>query len=140
MSHEDVELVRRLYQSFNEGTAAASVPDLWHEDVELRPALIGGGLLEGAVYRGHQGVLEFLAMQTETWERVTIEPVEISDLGMYLLVETRLQAVGRASGVELTQVTWNRWEVRNGKIASLHVFTEQAEALEAVGLQEKPCG
>jgi hypothetical protein len=33
-------------------------------------------------------------------------------------------------------VTWNRWEIRNGKVASLRVFTEQAEALEAVGLSK----
>jgi ketosteroid isomerase-like protein len=138
VSHENVELVRTLYQSFNDGTAAESVPDLWREDVELRPAFIGGGLLEGAVYRGHEGVLEFLAVQAETWERVTIEPVDIQDLGSSLLVETRLQAIGRVSGVELTQVTWNRWEIRNGKVASLRVFTEQAEALEGAGPQEKP--
>jgi ketosteroid isomerase-like protein len=140
MSHENAELVRRLYQAFNEGTGDDLVPDLWHEDVELRPALIGGGLLEGTVYRRHEGVLEFLAMQAETWESVTVEPVDIRDLGVYLLVETRLRAVGRASGVELTQVTWNRFEIRNGKVASMRVFTEQEEALDAVGLREKPRG
>jgi ketosteroid isomerase-like protein len=140
VSEEDVELIRRLYQEFNEGTADVFVPDLWHEDVELRPALIGGGVLEGTVYRGHEGVLEFLAIQAETWERVTVEPVDIRDLGAYLLVETRLQAVGRASGVELSQVTWNRWEIRNGKVASLHVFTSEQDALESVGLREKPRG
>jgi ketosteroid isomerase-like protein len=136
MSQENAELVRRLYQSFNEGTADELVPDHWHEDAELRPAILGGGLLEGAVYRGHEGVLEFLAIQAETWERVTNEPLDIRDLGTYLLAETRLQAVGRASGIELSQVTWDRWEIRNGKVASLRVFTEQAEALEAVGLSE----
>jgi ketosteroid isomerase-like protein len=140
MPHENAELIRRLYQAFNEGTGEDLVPDLWHEDVELRPALIGGGILEGTVYRGHEGVLEFLAIQAETWESVTVEAVDIRELGAYVLVETRLQAVGRASGVELTQVTWNRFEVRDGKVASMRVFTEQDEALEAVGLREKPWG
>jgi ketosteroid isomerase-like protein len=129
-----VELVRRLYQSFNEGTMAL---DLWHTDAELRPALIGGGLLEGAIYRGHEGVSEFVAMQAETWESVIAEPVDIRDLGTYLLVETRLQAVGRASGIELSDVTWNVFEVRNGKVANWRVFTEQRQALEAVGLSEQ---
>ena len=130
MSREDLELIRSLYRFFNEGTGSESVPDLWHSDVELRPALIGGGVLEGAVYRGHQGVLEFLAMQAETWEKVTIEPVEVRKVGKYHLVETRLRAVGRVSGVELTAVTWNRWEIRSGKVASLHVFTKEEDALE----------
>ncbi len=138
MSQENGELVRRLYQSFNEGTADELVQDLFHEDVELRLAILGGGLLEGAVYRGHEGVLAFLAIQAETWKRVTNEPLDIRDLGAYLLAETRLQVVGRASGVELSQVTWDRWEIRSGKVASLRVFAEQAEALEAVGLRKKP--
>jgi ketosteroid isomerase-like protein len=131
---ENVEIVRRLYQGFNEGTAGERVPDLWHEDVELRPALIGGGILEGTVYRGHAGVLEFLAIQAETWERVTVEPVEMRELDAYVLVETRLQAVGRASGVKVTQVTWNRLEFRDGKVASMRVFTERTQALRATGL------
>ena len=134
MSQENVELVRRAYRAFNEGTRDL---DMWHMDAELRPALVGGGLVEGAVYRGHEGLSDFLTMQAETWESVIAEPVEIRDLSAYLLVETRLHAVGRASGVELTQVTWNVFEVRNGKIASLRAFTAQEEALEAVGLSEQ---
>jgi ketosteroid isomerase-like protein len=125
-----------MYQSFSDGTAYGLVPDVWHKDAEVEPALIGGGVLEGAVYRGHDGVLEFLAMQAETWESVTAEPIDIRDLGTYLLVETRLQAVGRASGIELTEVTWNLWEVRDGKVARLRVFTDQQQALKAAGLEE----
>jgi len=129
-----VELVRRPYQAFSEGTADL---DLWHTDAELRPALIGGGLLEGAIYRGHEGVSEFVAMQAETWESVIAEPVEIRDLGRYVLVETRLQAVGRASGIELSDVTWNTFEIHDGKVANWRVFTEKQQALEAVGLSEQ---
>jgi ketosteroid isomerase-like protein len=133
MSQENVEIVRRLYQAFSEGTADVS---LWHTDAELRPALFGGGLVEGAVYRGHEGVSEFVATQAETWESVTATPVEIRDLGAHLLVETRLHAVGRASGVELSDLTWNMIEIRDGKVARLCVFTEKQRALEAAGLTE----
>jgi ketosteroid isomerase-like protein len=133
MSKENVEVVRQLYEAFNEGTMDL---DLWHTDAELRPALIGGGLLEGAVYRGHEGVSEFVALQGETWESVVAKPVEIRDLGRYLLVETRLQAVGRASGIELSDVTWNMFEIRDGKVANWRVFTEKQQALEALGLEE----
>jgi ketosteroid isomerase-like protein len=136
MSQENVEVVRRLYQSFNDGRDYDLVPDLWHKDAQLQPALIGGGVLEGAVYRGHEGILEFISVQAETWESLTIEPVDIRDLGTYLLVETRLQAVGRASGIELTDVTWNLWEVREGKVAVGRVFLSEQEALKAAGLAE----
>ena len=133
MSQENVELIRRLYQAFSEGQVRL---DFWHPDAELRPALLGGGLVEGAVYRGHEGASEFLAMQAETWETMTAEPLEIRDLGTFLLVETRLRGVGRASGIELSDVTWNVFEVRDGKVAKFRVFTEKQQALEAVGLTE----
>ena len=94
MSQENVEIVHRLYQGFGDGTTDIH---LWHTDAELRPALFGGGVLEGAVYRGHKGVAEFLAIQADTWESVIAEPLKIRDLGTYLLVETRIQAVGRVA-------------------------------------------
>jgi ketosteroid isomerase-like protein len=133
MSQENVELIRRLYQGFSEREMRL---DLWHPDAELRPALLGGGLVEGAVYRGHEGVSEFVAMQAETWESMTAEPLEIRDLGTVLLVETRLRGIGRASGIELTDVTWNVFQVQGGKVAKWRVFTEKHQALDAVGLSE----
>jgi ketosteroid isomerase-like protein len=136
MSQENVELVRRLYQAFNEGTGYDLIPDLWHTDAQLHPALIGGGVLEGTVYRGHEGIREFLAIQAETWESLNVEPVDIRDMGAHLLVETRLHAVGRASGVDLTDVTWNVWEIREGKVATGRVFLSEREARKAVGLAE----
>ena len=42
MSQENVELIRRVYQSFNEDTGSELVAELWHEDAELRPAFAGG--------------------------------------------------------------------------------------------------
>jgi len=135
VSQENAELVRRLYQSVNGGKGSDLVA-LWHHDAELRPALMGGGVLEGGVYRGHEGILEFLAMQAETWESLTIEPVDIREMGPYVLVETRLHAVGRASGIEVADVTWNLWEVRGGKFAAGRAFLSEHEALEAVRLEE----
>jgi ketosteroid isomerase-like protein len=133
MSKENVELIRRLYQAFSERETRL---DFWHPDAELRPALLGGGLVEGAVYRGHEGVSEFIAMQAETWASMTAEPVEIRHLGTFLLVETRLRGVGRASGIELSDVTWNIFEVRGGKVATWRVFTDKQQALESLGLSE----
>ena len=69
MSQENVEIVRRVFDAFNERDAEAVVT-LWAAAAEWRPAFIGGGLMEGAVYRGHAGVREFIEMQNETWATV----------------------------------------------------------------------
>jgi ketosteroid isomerase-like protein len=135
VSQENVELVRRVFAVFNRQEAKA-VGELWTTDGEWRPAYIGGGLLEGAVFCGAAGLAEFIELQAETWESVVAEPAEIRDFGDWVLVEVRLSAVGRASGIPVERVTWNVFKLRDGKVATGRVFTTEHEALKAVGLEE----
>jgi ketosteroid isomerase-like protein len=106
-------------------------------DVDFRPAFLGGGLVEGAVFRGHAGMTDFLETQAETWERAVAEPVAIQDLGDHALVEVRLDAVGRASGIPVNRTNWNVLAFRDGKIATVRVYMTKEEALEAAGLSEQ---
>ena len=135
MSQENVEIVRRLYTAFNQ-LDTESFRNVWADDAEWRPALIGGGLLEGEVYRGLDDVAEFLKVQEETWESVTADPLAIRDLGENVLAEVRLRAVGRGSGVPVERITWTVFEIREDKIVAGRVYTVREEALEAVGLRE----
>jgi ketosteroid isomerase-like protein len=135
MSQENVEVVRRLLEAFNLKDVQF-VADLWTADCEWRPAYIGGGLLEGAAFRGGEGTIEFVELQSETWESVVAEPVEMRDLGDTVLVEVHLSAVGRGSGVPVERVTWNAFELLDGKAASGTVYTSEEQALKAVGRAE----
>ena len=135
MSQETVEVVRRLLEAFNRRDASAAA-HLWTADGEWRPAYIGGGLLEGAVFRGPKGAVEFVELQSETWESVVAEPVDVRDLGDTVLVEVHLSAVGRGSRVPVERVTWNVFEVIDGRAASGTVYTSKDQALKAVGLEE----
>ena len=135
MSRENVEIARRAFEAFNERDTDA-LHEVFTTDVEFRPAFLGGGLVEGAVFRGHTGMTDFLKMQAETWERAVAEPVAIQDFGDHVLVEVRLDAVGRVSGVPFDRTTWNVLAVRDGKIAAVRVYTTKEEALEAAGLRE----
>jgi ketosteroid isomerase-like protein len=133
MSRENVEVVRQLFAAFNRQDSNA-VRDLWTVDAEWRPAYIGGGLLEGAAFCGHEGVIEFVELRSETWESVIVEPVDMRDLGDRVLAEVRLRAVGRTSGVPVERVTWNVFELLDGKAATGTVYTSKEQALKAVGL------
>jgi ketosteroid isomerase-like protein len=136
MPEENAEIIRRLYRAFNEGDAGA-VSEGFTDDAEFRPAFIGGGIVEGAVYRGRDGIAEFVEVQKETWRSLTADPVTIRDLGgNRVLVEVRLEAVGRASGVAVHRSTWNVFELRDGKVAAGRVYAARAEALEAAGVEE----
>lgn len=135
MSQQNVEVIRRLFDAFNRQDAKAA-GELWTIDGEWWPAFIGGGLVEGAVFRGHDGLVAFVEMQPETWESVVAEPVEIRELGDRVLVKVHLRAVGRASGIPVDRITWNVFELRDAKVATGRVYTGKAEALEAVGMRE----
>src|SRR3954467_15475192 len=135
MSHENVELVRRLLDAFNRQDATGAA-ELWASTGDWYPAFIGGGLVEGAVFRGPEGASEFVELQSETWGRVVAEPMAMREVGDHVLVEVHLQAVGRVSGTPVDRVTWNLFRVRDGKIATGRVYTSREEALEAVGLAE----
>ena len=135
MPQGNAEIVRRAFDAFNRRDTE-SVIDLWTADAEFRPAYIGGGLLKRAVFHGHKGLAEFIELQSETWDRVVAEPVEISDLGDQALVEVHLSAVGRTSGIPVDRVTWNVFRFRDGKVAIARVYPSKGEALQAVGLEE----
>jgi ketosteroid isomerase-like protein len=135
MSEENVEVVRRVLHAFSEGDLAGVVA-LCGTEVEWRPALLGGGLLEGAVYRGHSGMREFLRVQGETWKTIRAVPRATRDVGDLVLVEVELQGIGRASGASVNQVTWNVIQVCDGKVRWGQVFLDEHAALEAAGLSE----
>lgn len=136
MSEQNAELVRRLFDAFNDLDADAML-EMWTPDCEWRPAFTGGGLLEGAVYRGHAGIADYLAMQRETWESIVVASREtIADLGDRILIEVQLNAIGKASGVPVEVITWSYFELRDGRVAVARVYTTKAEALEAIGLEE----
>lgn len=126
-------IVRRALRAFSEGDLNG-VLELWGKDAAWHPAILGGGVLEGAVYNGHDGVREFFRVQADTWEAVTAEPIATRDLGNRVFVEVQLDAVGRTSGASVRQTTWNVFEIRDGKIMWGRVFTDEAGALEAAGL------
>lgn len=132
MSQENVEIVRQLFAAFNRQDASAAA-ELWAPDASWRPAFIGGGLLEAAVFRGPEGMAKFVEVQSETWESVHAEPVAMRDLGGTVLVEVHLSAVGRGSGAPVDVVNWNVFEVLDGRLASGTAYTNEEQALRAVG-------
>ena len=139
MSQENVEVVRRLFDAFNRQDPDG-VDDLWTVDGEWWPAYIGGGLLEGTVFRGRDGLAEFIELQSETWASVVAEPLETYDLGNRVVVQVHVSAEGRASGIPVDGVTWNVFEFREGRVAAGRVFISKEEALEAAvgGLSLRP--
>src|SRR4051812_27362602 len=94
MSQENVEIVRRGFEHANRRDLDGFLSYL-DPEFELRSAVVGGA--EGNVYRGPDGVREWLANLDETFEELINEPIELRDLGDRVLAFGRIRARGRES-------------------------------------------
>jgi len=140
VSEENVAVVRRNYEVVNAiGRTGEEfvdpeefAPDLWAslaEDFELhgRP-----DVPDARTYRGRDEAKEFWRMLQEVWSELRWEPLEFTDLGDTVVVETRLMARGRGSDLRIeadeTDVFW----FRDGQIVRLQGFATKDEALDAI--------
>ena len=131
MSRENVEVVQGLYEAF--GRADPETPNLLHPEAELHqlPDLPGGGSHYGRV-AFVQAITAFMA----DWDDLRFEPMDITGVGDFVVVQMRAWGRGRVSGVEGERREFHAWTVRDGKPHQCFVRTTRAEALEAVGLRE----
>jgi ketosteroid isomerase-like protein len=133
MSKENVEIVKSLFAAFAERDQAAAETVL-DPEVEIRPAIVGGP--EGVVYHGLRGNRRFWHDVDAAWKEFRIEVEEFRDLGEQVLVLGRAFARGEGSGIALNEpVAWLA-AVREGRIVEFRSFSNQREALEAVGLSD----
>jgi ketosteroid isomerase-like protein len=139
MSAETLELVRRSYEVINSiGRTGDEFVDpqeiareLWEgvtPDFELheRP-----DLPDAKIYRGREDATEFWRKTQQLFAEIHWEPLEFTDLGHAVVVETRVVARGRKGDVPIeadeTDVFW----FREGMLARLQAFPTKAEALRA---------
>ena len=88
------------------------------------------------VYRGRDGLREFLRSFFEAWASLEFDPQEeIIELeGGRVLTVNALRGRGHESGVEVAATGASIWTIRAGKVATMTFYQSKAEALEAVGL------
>jgi ketosteroid isomerase-like protein len=136
MSRENVEAFKRGSDAANRRDVAALLAEV-DPEVEWHPAmaaLLGG---QATVYRGHDGVREWLQDQTEAFSESRIDYSDIRDLGEQVLAIGRLRVRGHESGAELeSPVAW-LVGFKEGKVISVRAYLDHDEALEAVGLSEQ---
>ena len=86
------------------------------------------------VYRGYEGLREFLSDTREVWETLTMTETEIVEEGDLVLVRTRIQSRGRGSGIALAVEGAGIWTVADGRLAHYRLLgeVERDEALAAL--------
>ena len=98
-------------------------------DVELVPVR---AVLDGSVYRGHEGLRTWLADMGEDWDDFRIDSYEVSGLDeRRVLVLGRFHARGRSRGVTLDQPAAWVCEMDGGKVACIRFYADADAALAA---------
>ena len=108
MSQENVGIVQRLYEEWNQGRL---VWDLIDPDIVVE---FEGGILKGT-YRGHAGFTEALDSFWTAFEEPRIDVESFESSGDDVLVALRYSARGRTSGIEVDAAGRHVWTVRDGR-------------------------
>jgi ketosteroid isomerase-like protein len=81
------------------------------------------------IFRGHDGIREWLINAHEISEDVRFQIGEIVEGGDVVMVETTVDMTGRASGAEVGWRFWTVWRVRDGLITYHHGYSRREDAV-----------
>ena len=132
MSQENVEIVLRGVDALNRGD-----PEAFNAvcDAGFEMHLVGA-VGEPVRYVGEDGVFQFFRDMAESWADWGFKVERTRDLDGQVLITGRQRGRGRASGLEVDSPRGCVVAVRDGAVTELRYFTEPADALQAVGLEE----
>ena len=135
MSQENVEILRRWIEQFNQQFNAEGLDlSLAAPDIVLDNS---NAAFDGAVYRGHDGVRDWLSWARGMWKHQRLEAQEFIPAGEdQVIVSVRLVSVGR-DDVETVAHAAALMAVREGRVTHMKTFQSKADAFEAVGLSEQ---
>jgi putative acetyltransferase len=122
-----VALASDLYEALNQGDMEAFF-GLLHPEVELREEFIA---LDVAVYRGHNGVREWLRRSSEVMSGFRFEPLRFMRLEDSVVIPVRLTARGSGSGAEVSADLVHMGQMSDGKISLLASYPDLQSAVAA---------
>jgi ketosteroid isomerase-like protein len=136
MSQDNVELVRRIYVSLDQGdeTFFALVSPEIAFDFSRR-------LIDPVVLHGLDEARAWGERERQMWEagRVYWHPEELIDAGDKVVALIRTGGRGKASGADVFAHVWNVWTFRDGKPVEWTYFGDDREAaFAAAGVSEDP--
>jgi ketosteroid isomerase-like protein len=130
MSQENVEIVRRSFEAWNEGDVRA-IRRCYTDDVVLETPITEFG----RTFEGDDPLGRWIAEQRETWAETHWDVERIFEGGVVVSFYRSI-STGRASGIEVVRNLTAVSHIRDGLIARERVFLDRDEALKAAGLSE----
>jgi ketosteroid isomerase-like protein len=121
MSTQDVETIQNGVAALNRGDVDALAATL-APDVELVPLR---AVLDGSIYRGHEGLRDWLDDMSEDWSEfeLTLQGVRELRPGC-VLVDATIRLRGRSSGVAVDSPGAWLCDMRAAKVARIRFFAD----------------
>jgi ketosteroid isomerase-like protein len=130
---ENVELLRRFYESFNQGDLD-SVLELCTEHVEVYKDPEVVEVVSAVVPRGQERVAQYLRGWLDSWSEYNARPEEFLQSGEEVAALTQLRARGKNSQFEIEGDMADVFTVRDGRIARFRLYVRRIDALGALGI------
>jgi len=99
-------------------------------NVEWRP--FATGLMEEGVYRGHDGIRQYVRDLDDAWELLRADVDDGLAIGASVLLVGRLRYRGRGSGVETENTAGWAIKFRDGKLISMRAFRDPEHVIAAL--------
>jgi len=126
MASENVELVRRLYETFN--TSRAPQVEFFAEDCEWHTA---SDLPNSDIHRGHAGISALVDDWVASFEEFRADVGELIDRGEHVVAPLVLRGRTR-SGDEVSLPETHVWRIRDGLVAEVREYRTLDAALESL--------
>jgi ketosteroid isomerase-like protein len=133
VSQENVEVVRRGIERVGEtGQFPANT---------VRPDFVWdmsnyAGWTEQPIYAGAEGTQRFLDDWTGAWDDWEVEIEELHDVGDKVAAILHQRGRSKMSGMLVEGSMGQVWTLDEGKGARMDMYSDPAEALKAVGLED----
>jgi ketosteroid isomerase-like protein len=132
VSAENLEIVRLVYEAVTRHDSE-TVLALYDEEVEWDFTKSPfRDFFPSTVYRGHEGIRDFIRERYETWRSIEDDLDELIESGDHVISVITTRGIGRASGVEVELVHAGLWTLRDGSILRVAWLESREQALEAV--------
>jgi ketosteroid isomerase-like protein len=131
MSRENVELVQKLLEVYNERSFGVNA-DLLDPDIVWDMSRVE--LPDAVAYTGPSEFRDFIEKWEEGFASEHMEAQEMVDAGDRVVAIIHHRGRGRISQIEVDQHFAMVWTLRSGRAVRMDLYPTRESALEAVGL------
>jgi ketosteroid isomerase-like protein len=132
MSQENIEIVKRLYEAWQRDGFGV-VPDLMHPEIEwVNPAYA----IEPGTRRGYDEFAAAARALLSVYGDYRVSRIRFYDAGDRVAVQARVSTRSTGNAVPIDGDRGYVFDLRDGKIIAFAWFSDPAEAVKAVGLEE----